>query len=240
MSAAAIRGMVRRLGPSSTMTDPPPDADLVAAFAARRDPDAFAALVSRHGPTVLGVCRRVLGNAHDSEDAFQAVFLVLARKVKTVRPAGAVGGWLFGVAVRTANKARVAMARRRRREMIAASNSTSRKRERPEDTRELRGAAAPHSTRNSASCPRRCARWWCCATCTARPARKRPGNSAARRGPSPRGCTVPASDSVRRWRGEGWRCRPQGSRRCSSRKRCRLRQLAPPSPPRSARPRLRS
>ena len=60
MSAAAMRGMVRRLGPSA---DPPLDADLVTAFAARRDADAFAALVDRHGPTVLGVCRRLLGDA---------------------------------------------------------------------------------------------------------------------------------------------------------------------------------
>jgi RNA polymerase sigma factor (sigma-70 family) len=144
MSAAAIRGVVRRLGPSTSSTDSPTDSDLVAAFAAGHDPDAFAALVNRHGPTVLGVCRRVLGNVHDAEDAFQAVFLVLARKVKAVRPPGAVGGWLYGVAVRTANKARVAMARRRRREMIAATNSTSRGGKRqPEDSRveaELRAA----------------------------------------------------------------------------------------------------
>ena len=123
MSAAAMRGMVRRLGPSA---DPPLDADLVTAFAARRDADAFAALVDRHGPTVLGVCRRLLGDAHAAEDAFQVVFLVLAQKVKAVRPPGAVGGWLYGVAVRTANKVRVATARRRRREMIAAFNSASR------------------------------------------------------------------------------------------------------------------
>lgn len=137
MSAAAIRGVVRLLGPS----DPPADADLVAAFAGKRDPDAFAALVDRHGPTVLGVCQRVLGNADDAEDAFQAVFLVLARKVGAVRPPGAVGGWLYGVAVRTANKARVASARRRRREMIAATNSASREHQRPEeDQAELRSA----------------------------------------------------------------------------------------------------
>ena len=134
MSAAAMRGVVRWLGPSA---DPPPDADLVTAFAARRDADAFAALVARHGPTVLGVCQRVLGDAHDAEDAFQAVFLILAQKVKTVRPPGGVGGWLYGVAVRTANKARVAAARRRRREMIAALNSASREREQPDDSREL-------------------------------------------------------------------------------------------------------
>jgi RNA polymerase sigma factor (sigma-70 family) len=126
MSAAAMRGVVRRLGPPP---EEPTDSDLVAAFAARRDPDAFAALVHRHGPTVLGVCRRVLGDAHDAEDAFQAVFLVLARRVGAVRPPGAVGGWLYGVAVRTASKARVAAARRRRREMIAATKQANPDRE---------------------------------------------------------------------------------------------------------------
>jgi RNA polymerase sigma factor (sigma-70 family) len=120
MSAAAVRGVVRRLGPTA---DPPTDADLVAAFAARRDHAAFAELVRRHGPTVLGACRRVLADSHAAEDAFQAVFLVLARKAGTVRPPGAVGGWLYGVAVRTANKARVAATRRRRREMATAMAS---------------------------------------------------------------------------------------------------------------------
>jgi RNA polymerase sigma factor (sigma-70 family) len=117
MSAAAVRGVVRRLGPTA---DPPTDADLVAAFVARRDHAAFAELVRRHGPTVLGACRRVLSDTHAAEDAFQAVFLVLARKAGAVRPPGAVGGWLYGVAVRTANKAKVAAARRRRREMATA------------------------------------------------------------------------------------------------------------------------
>jgi RNA polymerase sigma factor (sigma-70 family) len=122
MSAAAVRGVVRQLGPTA---DPPPDADLVSAFAVRRDHAAFAELVRRHGPTVFGACRRVLGDSHDAEDAFQAVFLVLARKAGSVRPPGAIGGWLYGVAVRTANKAKVAAARRRRREMIAATAQAS-------------------------------------------------------------------------------------------------------------------
>src|SRR5437764_1496677 len=111
MSAAAARRVVRRLGPAA---EPPPDADLVTAFAAKRDPDAFAALVARHGPTVLGVCRRVLGDSHDAEAALKA---------DAVRPPGSVGGWLYGVAVRTANKAKVAAARRRRREMAAATQA---------------------------------------------------------------------------------------------------------------------
>src|SRR5690242_3517088 len=82
------------------------DAQLLEGFIACRDEVAFEALVRRHGPMVLGVCRRVLGNAHDAEDAFQATFLVLVRKAATVRPPGMVGNWLYGVAHRTALEAK--------------------------------------------------------------------------------------------------------------------------------------
>ncbi len=95
------------------------DEQLLERFVSRRDEvgeEAFAELVQRHGPMVLGVCRRVLGDAHDAEDAFQATFLVLARKAATVVRREKVASWLYGVAVRTAKEARVRAARRRARE----------------------------------------------------------------------------------------------------------------------------
>jgi RNA polymerase sigma factor (sigma-70 family) len=94
----------------------PTDGQLLEGFLTRRDQAAFAALVRRHGPMVLGVCQRVLGDVQDAEDAFQVTFLVLARKASAVVPREAVGNFLYGVAHRTALKARVARARRRRRE----------------------------------------------------------------------------------------------------------------------------
>src|SRR6516164_1205022 len=90
------------------------DARLLARFRDHRDPDAFAGLVARHGPLVAAVCRRVAGDAHLADDAFQATFLVLARRAAAVRPPGAVRGWLYGVAVRTAHSARVRADRRLR------------------------------------------------------------------------------------------------------------------------------
>jgi RNA polymerase sigma factor (sigma-70 family) len=77
---------------------------------------AFAALVGRHGPMVLGVCRQLLGDAQHAEDAFQAVFLVLAQKAHSIRDPDLLGNWLYGVASRTAQCARQQIARRRRRE----------------------------------------------------------------------------------------------------------------------------
>src|SRR5437879_9154 len=92
------------------------DGQLLGRFIEHQDETAFAALVRRHGPMVLGVCRRLLRHHHDAEDAFQATFLVLVRKAPTVWPRDLVGNWLYGVACRTALKARTLAARNARRE----------------------------------------------------------------------------------------------------------------------------
>jgi RNA polymerase sigma factor (sigma-70 family) len=89
------------------------DRQLLERFAAQRDEAAFALLVRRHGPMVLGVCRRVLGHLHDAEDAFQAAFLVLARKAHSPRWQDSVGGWLFQVAYHLALRRRADVRRKR-------------------------------------------------------------------------------------------------------------------------------
>jgi RNA polymerase sigma factor (sigma-70 family) len=92
------------------------DGHLLEGFLTRRDEAAFEALVRRHGPMVLGVCRRILGHAHDAEDAFQTTFLVLFRKATTLRTRATLGNWLYGVAYHTALKARAAAWKRRAKE----------------------------------------------------------------------------------------------------------------------------
>jgi RNA polymerase sigma factor (sigma-70 family) len=84
------------------------DRDLLARFANDRDEGAFAALVHRHGPLVLGVCRRVLHDCNDADDAFQATFLVLARKAGMIKRPERLTNWLYGVAYRIAYKLRAA------------------------------------------------------------------------------------------------------------------------------------
>ncbi len=96
------------------------DGQLLARYAASRDEAAFSALVARHGPMVIATCRAVLDREPDVEDAFQATFLLLARKARSVRADEALGGWLHRVAYRAAVQAG-AESRRRRREVEAAT-----------------------------------------------------------------------------------------------------------------------
>jgi RNA polymerase sigma factor (sigma-70 family) len=121
---ATTNGILNRVRNLLQRADPTPDAELLARFVADRDPDAFALLVRRHGPMVHGVCRRVLRNLADADDAFQATFLVLARRAGVVRPQGLLGNWLYGIAYRTALEARRAAAVRRARERRAAEMRT--------------------------------------------------------------------------------------------------------------------
>jgi RNA polymerase sigma factor (sigma-70 family) len=92
------------------------DGQLLGSFIEQKDEAAFEAIVHRHGPMVFGVCRRVVANHHDAEDAFQATFLVLARKASSVRPRERLANWLHGVALRTAMKAKAMTTKRRTRE----------------------------------------------------------------------------------------------------------------------------
>jgi RNA polymerase sigma factor (sigma-70 family) len=92
------------------------DAQLLEGFVARREEAALAAIVRRHGPMVWGVCRRVLGNYHDAEDAFQATYLVLVRKAASIAAPDLLANWLYGVAHQTALKARATTAKRSARE----------------------------------------------------------------------------------------------------------------------------
>src|SRR5262249_50361622 len=95
------------------------DAEALRRFAACRDEQAFAVLLQRHARTVWAVCRRLLPE-QDAEDAFQATFLVLARKAKTIRKSEAVGSWLYGVAHRVAVRARQCSRTRHVREQLAS------------------------------------------------------------------------------------------------------------------------
>lgn len=127
MSAVPARGVEARPDPPNPRASPgaPGDGELVRRFVAAADPSAFEGLVRRHGPMVFGVCRRMLRDSHDADDAFQATFLVLLRKAGSVRPPEKVGHWLYGVACRTAAKANSMNLRRRQKEHEAPPREQS-------------------------------------------------------------------------------------------------------------------
>ena len=108
---------IQRLFDSGT-TASVPEHELLDRFFARGDESAFEAIVNRHGRMVLGICRRVLDDEHDVEDAFQATFLILVKKAKSIRNREVLGSWLYGVAHRVAVRARADSRRRRSREQI--------------------------------------------------------------------------------------------------------------------------
>ncbi|HJZ89777.1 MAG TPA: sigma-70 family RNA polymerase sigma factor, partial [Gemmataceae bacterium] len=121
MASARLTGLIRRLhsglvpAPAVGQTD----REALRAFVARKDESAFAVVVQRHGAMVLRVCQRVLHHAQDAEDAFQATFLVLARKAATIGKSESLGSWLHGVAFRVSMRAKRDAGRRRAKERRA-------------------------------------------------------------------------------------------------------------------------
>jgi RNA polymerase sigma factor (sigma-70 family) len=123
MPAGQLEGVIRHLRQVAHRDESAPvtDAQLLERFVCQRDEAAFAQLVHRHGPMVLGVCRRVLGNEADAEDAFQATFLVLVSKAPVIVPRNQVANWLHGVAHKTALKAKAMNTKRRVKEREAGA-----------------------------------------------------------------------------------------------------------------------
>ncbi len=117
--AAGLRQLRRQMAASQGRNDS--DEQLLSAFISRRDDDAFSALVRRHGPMVLQVCRRLLGQEQDAEDTFQAAFLVLARHASSLRKKGSLASFLHGTAYRLARDVKRSAARRRKHEGQAPS-----------------------------------------------------------------------------------------------------------------------
>src|SRR5689334_17751837 len=106
MSGRSIEGLQRYLRRLCDEAVPSEDAVLLNRFVAARDREALERLIARHGPMVLGTARRLVDNAHDAEDVFQAVFLSLARLAKTIRQGRTLPAWLYRTTWRISAKVR--------------------------------------------------------------------------------------------------------------------------------------
>ena len=124
MATASLGGTLRKVFDRVRDDAGHGDGELLTRYRTLRDQDAFGSLVRRHGPMVLGVCRRVLRDYHAADDAFQATFLVLAKKADAVRPPDRLAPWLYGVAYRTALKARGRAFRRQQVEQDYAAEAS--------------------------------------------------------------------------------------------------------------------
>ena len=141
------------------------EGELLERFVRGNDEAAFEVLMARHGPMVLGVCRQLLRDPNDVDDAFQATFLVLVRKAGTLRRRDLLGNWLYGVAFRVATRARAVAARR-------SARGTDRARTRSTSSRSATadGRARPRIASRSPGCTRRsagCRRSTACRCCSA-------------------------------------------------------------------------
>ncbi|MFO0892189.1 MAG: RNA polymerase sigma factor [Isosphaeraceae bacterium] len=111
-AGSTATGQIRRLLESGTASELTEN-QLLERFIAQGDEAAFALLVDRHGPMVIGVCRRFLRDPNDVDDAFQATFLILVRKAGSLRDRELLGNWLYGVACKVAHRARSSGIRQR-------------------------------------------------------------------------------------------------------------------------------
>src|SRR5205807_4001838 len=123
MATSPMSGVIQHLRRAVLLRDGAglSDGQLLEHFISRRDEAALSVLVRRHGPMVWGVCRRILRDYHDAEDAFQATFLVLVRKAASIASPELLASWLYGVARQTAPKARATTAKRMARERQGAA-----------------------------------------------------------------------------------------------------------------------
>ncbi len=137
---SAVVDSIQRLFDAGTLATQS-DRQLFDRFLAENDRSAFEVIVARHGPMVLSVCRRVLDNTHDVDDAFQATFLILVQNGGSIRDRDALGMWLYGVVCRVAVRARSNSRQRHERERVGTEGSfVDRRRDDPVEGRELKAA----------------------------------------------------------------------------------------------------